>query len=139
MRPAPPTIYWSSATSTPTPTSCPGPTGSPSRPPPDSAHQPHCSSYGKKSSQHAPATGSAPGTLPFVVRVLAAGSALAGMALDSSLGLTGPALVGAVFAALTLLPLIALALSGTGHRTRIVAQRVTAAPVRDDASTPAHH
>jgi DHA1 family inner membrane transport protein len=70
---------------------------------------------------------------------IAAGSALAGTALDSSLGLTGPALVGAVFAALTLLPLFALALSGTGHRTRIVAQRATAAPVQDDASTPAHH
>ncbi|MGW7073013.1 MFS transporter [Streptomyces sp. NPDC054855] len=70
---------------------------------------------------------------------IAVGSLVAGRALDSSLGLTGPALVGAVFAALTLLPLIALALSGAGHRTRIVAQRNTAAPVRDDASTPAPH
>ncbi|MEU5092684.1 MFS transporter [Streptomyces sp. NPDC021356] len=35
---------------------------------------------------------------------VAAGSALAGMALGSSPGLTGPALVGAVFATLTLLP-----------------------------------
>lgn len=70
---------------------------------------------------------------------IAAGTLVAGRALDSSLGLTGPALVGAVFAALTLPPLIALALSGTGHRTRIVAQRAAAASVRDDASTPAHH
>ncbi|WP_372352331.1 MFS transporter [Streptomyces sp. KL116D] len=54
---------------------------------------------------------------------IAAGSALAGQALGSSLGLTGPALVGAVFAALTLLPLVALALAGTGSPTRIVAQR----------------
>ncbi|MGC9381916.1 hypothetical protein [Streptomyces sp. MH13] len=47
-------------------------------------------------------------------------------------------LIGAL-AALTLLPLIALALSSTGHRTRIVAQRAAADPVRDDACTPAHH
>ncbi|WP_326810745.1 MFS transporter [Streptomyces scopuliridis] len=45
---------------------------------------------------------------------IAVGSLVAGRALDSSLGLTGPALVGAVFSALTLLPLIALALRGTG-------------------------
>ncbi|MGW6356005.1 MFS transporter [Streptomyces sp. NPDC055092] len=44
---------------------------------------------------------------------IAIGSAIAGTALDSSLGLTGPALVGSVSAALTLLPLIALALRGT--------------------------
>nr|WP_236074431.1 MFS transporter [Streptomyces tardus] len=44
---------------------------------------------------------------------IAAGSLVAGRALDSSLGLTGPVLVGAVFAALTLLPLIAPALRGT--------------------------
>ncbi|MFJ3445797.1 MFS transporter [Streptomyces sp. NPDC086081] len=71
---------------------------------------------------------------------IAVGSAIAGRALDSSLGLTGPALVGAVSAALTLLPLIALTLSGTSHAGRIVAQR-TAAPrpdrVRDDATRPA--
>ncbi|MFJ5934454.1 MFS transporter [Streptomyces sp. NPDC093071] len=42
---------------------------------------------------------------------IAAGSALAATALDSSLGLTGPALVGGVSAALTLLPLTALALA----------------------------
>ncbi|WP_306185039.1 MFS transporter [Streptomyces sp. MK5] len=53
---------------------------------------------------------------------IAVGSALAGRALDSSLGLTGPALVGTVSAALTLLPLIALAVS-KGHRpTRVVTQ-----------------
>ncbi|MFK0127084.1 MFS transporter [Streptomyces nigra] len=55
---------------------------------------------------------------------VAAGSALAGVALSSSLGLTGPALVGAVFAALTLLPLIALALRGTRTDARVVAQQV---------------
>ncbi|MFF9126581.1 MFS transporter [Streptomyces sp. NPDC014889] len=53
---------------------------------------------------------------------IAAGSALAGQALDSSLGLTGPALVGAIFAALTLLPLIALALRGSTRPSRTVAQ-----------------
>ncbi|MFE9725721.1 MFS transporter [Streptomyces sp. NPDC005794] len=68
---------------------------------------------------------------------IAAGSAIAGMALDSSPGLTGPALVGAVFAALTLLPLTALALSGTRHRTPIVAPRSTPTCVREDASSPA--
>ncbi|MFF8557025.1 MFS transporter [Streptomyces sp. NPDC015501] len=70
---------------------------------------------------------------------IAAGSLAAGHALDTSLGLTGPALVGAVFTALTLLPLTALALSATGRRTRIVAQRAAADPVRNDASTSAHH
>ncbi|MFD3609613.1 MFS transporter [Streptomyces atroolivaceus] len=56
---------------------------------------------------------------------IAAGSLVAGRALDSSLGLTGPALVGAVFAALTLLPLIALALRGTTGPSRIVAHHTT--------------
>ncbi|MER6980262.1 MFS transporter [Streptomyces carpinensis] len=56
---------------------------------------------------------------------VAAGSALAGVALGSSLGLTGPALVGAVFAALTLLPLIALAVRGTRADSRIVAQQAS--------------
>ncbi|MGI5275241.1 MFS transporter [Streptomyces rochei] len=56
---------------------------------------------------------------------IAAGSLLAGRALDSSLGLTGPALVGAVFAALTLLPLIALALRGATRPSRIVAHHTT--------------
>ncbi|MEW2125008.1 MFS transporter [Streptomyces sp. NPDC007259] len=56
---------------------------------------------------------------------IAAGSLAAGHALDSSLGLTGPALVGAVFAALTLLPLIALALRGSAGPSRIVAHRTT--------------
>ncbi|MFI7102542.1 MFS transporter [Streptomyces sp. NPDC050161] len=51
---------------------------------------------------------------------IAAGSAIAGRALDSSLGLTGPALVGTVSAALTLLPLIALALSRKPRRARTV-------------------
>ncbi|MDV6287312.1 MFS transporter [Streptomyces sp. UP1A-1] len=56
---------------------------------------------------------------------IAAGSLVAGRALDSSLGLTGPALVGAVFAALTLLPLIALALRGATRPSRIVAHHTT--------------
>ncbi|MET7451443.1 MFS transporter [Streptomyces sp. NPDC005574] len=57
---------------------------------------------------------------------IAAGSALAGRALDSSLGLTGPAFVGTVSAALTLLPLTALALGGTARPARIVAERTEA-------------
>ncbi|MGW1088091.1 MFS transporter [Streptomyces sp. NPDC002596] len=52
---------------------------------------------------------------------IAAGSALAGQALASSLGVTGPALVGAIFAGLTLLPLITLATVKRGT-TRIVVQ-----------------
>ncbi|MEV6618309.1 MFS transporter [Streptomyces sp. NPDC051051] len=67
---------------------------------------------------------------------IAAGSALAGTALDSSLGLTGPALVGTVSATLTLLPLIALALSGTARPARIVAQRTAPARVHDDTTAP---
>lgn len=54
---------------------------------------------------------------------IAAGSALAGHALDTSLGLTGPPLVGTLSAALTLVPLTALALSGTRNPTRIVTRR----------------
>ncbi|MFB0620322.1 MFS transporter [Streptomyces sp. AGS-58] len=68
---------------------------------------------------------------------IAAGSALAGQALDSSLGLTGPALIGAVSATLTLLPLIALALSGTKRPARIVAPRTTPARARDNTPAPA--
>ncbi|MFE2943125.1 MFS transporter [Streptomyces sp. NPDC059255] len=52
---------------------------------------------------------------------IAAGSAIAGRALDSSLGLTGPALVGANFAALTLLPLTALAVGRAPRPGRTVA------------------
>ncbi|AJF68989.1 MFS transporter [Streptomyces vietnamensis] len=58
---------------------------------------------------------------------IAAGSALAGQALHSSLDLTGPALVGAVSAALTLLPLTVLALTGIRRQARIVARH----PARD--------
>lgn len=69
---------------------------------------------------------------------IATGSALAGTALDTSLGLTGPALVGAVSAALTLLPLTALALTGTRCQDRIVAQRTDpAAGVLGNERTPA--
>ncbi|WP_242438512.1 MFS transporter [Streptomyces sp. CB00455] len=68
---------------------------------------------------------------------IAAGSAIAGRAMDSSLGLTGPPLVGAVFAALTLLPLTALALTGTRRHTRIVAQRTVTDRAHDDAAVPA--
>ncbi|WP_030980578.1 MFS transporter [Streptomyces sp. NRRL S-1824] len=67
---------------------------------------------------------------------IAAGSAVAGRALSTSLGLTGPALVGALFATLTLLPLIALALSGTRRRARIVAQRTAPAPAHDGITAP---
>ncbi|NEA43819.1 MFS transporter [Streptomyces sp. SID11385] len=66
---------------------------------------------------------------------VAAGSALAGVALGSSLGLTGPALVGAVFAVLTLVPLIALAVRGTTTRPRVVAQR-THEPGTDAGARP---
>ncbi|MFE6752751.1 hypothetical protein ACFVDQ_04035 [Streptomyces sp. NPDC057684] len=65
---------------------------------------------------------------------IAAGSAIAGTALDSSLGLTGPALIGTVSAALTLLPLIALASRGTRQPARIVAQRTEAAAQREAAA-----
>ncbi|MFG2267305.1 MFS transporter [Streptomyces sp. NPDC048720] len=57
---------------------------------------------------------------------IAAGSALAGTALNTSLDLTGPAVVGTVCATLTLLPLTALALTGTRRRPRIVAQHTVA-------------
>jgi DHA1 family inner membrane transport protein len=67
---------------------------------------------------------------------IAAGSALAGRALDSSLGLTGPALIGAVSATLTLLPLIALTLNGT-RPARIVAQRTPPTRVRDNTPSRA--
>jgi DHA1 family inner membrane transport protein len=67
---------------------------------------------------------------------IAAGSALAGRALDSSLGLTGPAFIGAVSATLTLLPLIALALNGT-RPARIVAQRTPPTRVRDNTPSRA--
>ncbi|CDR01357.1 MFS transporter [Streptomyces iranensis] len=67
---------------------------------------------------------------------IAASSAIAGRALSSSLGLTGPALVGTVSAALTLLPLIVLALSGTTRPARIVARHTSATgPCKDE--TPA--
>ncbi|MGW0551741.1 MFS transporter [Streptomyces altiplanensis] len=72
---------------------------------------------------------------------IAAGSALAGQALDTSFGLTGPVLTGAVFTTLTLLPLVTLALSGTHRRTRIVAQRTTAVRTRNDetSTAPSQH
>ncbi|MEU5667740.1 MFS transporter [Streptomyces longwoodensis] len=72
---------------------------------------------------------------------IAVGSALAGTAMHTSLGLTGPALVGALSAALTLLPLLTLALGGTRQQARIVAQHATPALVPDDgtAPTPSRH
>ncbi|MFF0161114.1 MFS transporter [Streptomyces sp. NPDC005263] len=63
---------------------------------------------------------------------IAAGSAIAGTALESSLGLTGPPLVGTVIAALTLLPLIALAVHGPSHQGRIVARSGAPAQRRRD-------
>ncbi|MEK0099831.1 MFS transporter [Streptomyces sp. A475] len=66
---------------------------------------------------------------------IAAGSALAGTALNSSLGLTGPVLVGTVSAALTLLPLSALTLGARRRPARIVAQR-TPARERREADAP---
>ncbi|MGW1929281.1 MFS transporter [Streptomyces sp. NPDC001919] len=67
---------------------------------------------------------------------IAAGSAVAGTAMNTSLGLTGPALVGTVSATLTLLPLIALTLTGTRRQPRIVAQHTAPAPVHDDTTAP---
>ncbi|MFI6353746.1 MFS transporter [Streptomyces sp. NPDC050743] len=70
---------------------------------------------------------------------IAAGSAIAGTALESSLGLTGPPLVGAGIAVLTLLPLTALAVLGTSTPTRIVAQRTSALEqTGEPARSPAH-
>ncbi|MFF8315741.1 MFS transporter [Streptomyces bobili] len=74
----------------------------------------------------APTLTSALTTSAFNVGV-AGGSWVAGVALDSSLGLTGPPLVGTVIAVLTLVPLIALAVHGTSGGSRIVAQNT--APV----------
>ncbi|WP_371557934.1 MFS transporter [Streptomyces longwoodensis] len=78
---------------------------------------------------HAPTLTSALTTSAYNTGI-AAGSALAGTALSTSLGLTGPALVGTLSAALTLLPLTVLALTGARRRPRIVAQRT--APTLDD-------
>ncbi|MFJ8542475.1 hypothetical protein ACIRFH_10755 [Streptomyces sp. NPDC093586] len=63
---------------------------------------------------------------------IAAGSAVVGRAPDSSLGLTGPAPVGTVSAALTLLPLTALALLGRTRPARVVARRTGTAERRAD-------
>ena len=88
----------------------------------------------------APTLTSALTTSAFNVGV-AGGSWIAGTALDSSLGVTGPPLVGAVIAALTLLPLIALAVRGASGKSRIVAQRTAPAHAPSDqpARTPSHH
>jgi predicted MFS family arabinose efflux permease len=72
---------------------------------------------------------------------IAAGAAIAGRALDSSLGLTGPPLVGAVITALTILPLLALAAGGTasprGSSTGASAPRRTRE--EDPAQAPSQH
>nr|WP_257101603.1 hypothetical protein [Streptomyces sp. alain-838] len=68
---------------------------------------------------------------------IAAGSLAAGRALDSSLGLTGPSVVGAAFAALTLLPLIALALSNAADSSRIVAQHTAGADTAEQQAANA--
>nr|WP_252991194.1 MFS transporter [Streptomyces viridosporus] len=60
---------------------------------------------------------------------IAAGSALASQALASSLGVTGPALIGTLFTGLTLLPLIALATAAQRGTTRIVTQNTPDAQV----------
>ena len=87
----------------------------------------------------APTLTSALTTSAFNVGV-AGGSFVAGAALDSSLGVTGPPLVGTVIAALTLFPLIALAVRGVSGRSRIVAQRTAPAHALDDvpARMPSH-
>ncbi|MBM7439305.1 MFS transporter [Streptomyces sp. HB132] len=66
---------------------------------------------------------------------VAVGSALAGRALASSLGLTGPALVGAVFTALTLLPLIALAIRGAHPTPPTMAQPACPPPGEHQSET----
>ncbi|KJK39410.1 MFS transporter [Streptomyces variegatus] len=88
----------------------------------------------------APTLTSALTTSAFNVGV-AGGSWIAGTALDSALGVTGPPLVGAVIAALTLLPLIALAVRGASGKSRIVAQRTAPAhaPSDEPARTPSRH
>ncbi|MFE9449736.1 MFS transporter [Streptomyces sp. NPDC006739] len=68
---------------------------------------------------------------------IAAGSALAGTALDSTLGLAGPPLVGTVIAALTLLPLIALAVHGSSGKGRIVARSSAPGQRRRDEAAQA--
>ncbi|MBZ9644920.1 hypothetical protein [Streptomyces sp. PSKA30] len=83
----------------------------------------------------APSLTSALSTFAYNVGI-AAGSAIAGMALDSSVGPTGPPLVGTVIAVLPLLPLIALAVSGTSHKARIVAQRTTSNHARCGEPAP---
>ncbi|WP_328744236.1 MFS transporter [Streptomyces sp. NBC_00285] len=87
---------------------------------------------------HAPTLTSSLTTSAFNTGI-AAGSALAGTALNSSLGLTGPPLVGTVIAALTLLPLAALVVRGPARKPRIVAQRTTAvrSPADEPSETPA--
>ncbi|GGW86467.1 MFS transporter [Streptomyces galilaeus] len=79
----------------------------------------------------APTLTSALTTSAFNVGV-AGGSWVAGLALDSSLGLTGPPLVGTVIAVLTLVPLIALAVHGTSGGSRIVAQHTAPVHALDD-------
>ncbi|MGA5141426.1 hypothetical protein [Streptomyces azureus] len=68
---------------------------------------------------------------------IAAGSAIAGRAVGSSLGLTGPPLVGTVSAALTPLPLLALAVSRTPRTARVLARHTTSPHARDDESAQA--
>lgn len=71
---------------------------------------------------------------------IAVGSAIAGQAMDSSLGLTGPALVGTVSAALSLLPFIALALSGAPRQAKIVTQHPGSTHAQEDAApAPSQH
>ncbi|WP_405651929.1 MFS transporter [Streptomyces sp. NBC_00019] len=62
---------------------------------------------------------------------IAAGSAIAGRAMGSSLGLTGPPLVGTVSAVLTLVPLAALAVSRAPRTARVLAQRTALPHTRD--------
>jgi predicted MFS family arabinose efflux permease len=75
----------------------------------------------------APTLGSALGVSAFNVGT-AAGSWLAGLALESTLGATGPAVVGTVIAAFTLVPTIAIAVrtNTTNRRTPCVPPLCTA-------------
>jgi predicted MFS family arabinose efflux permease len=56
----------------------------------------------------------------------AVGSWIAGLSLGSALGATGPAVVGTVLAALTLIPAVAIALAQRRRATRAAAVAVAA-------------
>lgn len=68
---------------------------------------------------------------------IAAGSAVAGIALESA-GPAGPPVIGAVIAACTVLPLTALALRARPRTSRVVAQRIHTAGQAEELTTSPH-